>query len=215
MENIVTIAAALSLVVLTGFARAQTGPSPVKTGDNLGYQFITYGERGREIFEQNVASAVAGYATVDKGYSIKFVNGRVENYDGNHTLYSGLSQGNPFEYSPEELFQWKPKDFSPGRKEETSYTTKTRQCGVVKRSFPEVEVKASTRTLNMGGQAKEVPVHEITYKGRWAGSCGGGKFEHVVSFSPELNLVVEQKMLNYYPDGFLFQGNGRKLVSVN
>lgn len=198
------------------FANAQN-ISPLKNGDKMVLTYVTYGEKGADLGETKREDVSAEFMSAGTGYAIKFANGRVENYDEEHALYSGVTARPPapFTLPKDEIFRWMPKDMTVGKKAPVSYMVNTKQCGMVKRTFPDVEVKEGVRQVKVEGALKDIPVFEVSFKGTWTGSCGTAKYEHYMVFSSQFNFLVEYKSLNYLPSGPLFQGSAKVLTAVN
>ena len=214
MKNLL-ISLLLSLFIPSIFAQPSSDIAPIKDGDNVVYKYIVYGEKGRDIVEASSNDLPATVLFSGTGYSVKYRAGRVESYSSQHVQLTVLSRGKLTVYSPEEQFQWFPKDFSAGKKDPVAYDVQSTECSKVKNTFPDVTVEPGTRNLKIQGVEKQVPVQIISYKGKWSGSCGSGNFVNVIVFSQELNFVVERKSLNYLPNGFLYQGEGRILHTLN
>lgn len=201
------------LFVATSVAAQETGMSPIKSGDKAVYSFITYDQRGREVVEGVTVSVSAEFEIKDDITVIKFANGRVDRFDKDMNMIGYIS---PARYNVGEIFRWKPADLAPGKKGSVGASFSSATCGAARVDYRDVTLKQAVRKILIKGKETEVPVVEIFFDGRWiAGSCGSGKDQQEIVYAPMLGQILESRLLNYLPSGFLNTGTAVKLVSLD
>jgi len=204
----------LLLSVLTASAQTEADSLLIKNDDRGWYHFITYDQRGREVYEASTVPASAEFEIVNNLTSIKYPNGRVDKFDTDLSLIGKISPARQSTLAGD-VFRWKASDLSPGKKPGVKVLYSNQTCDVVTLDYKDVTVKEAIRRLEIKGRQLDVPVLEISFDGTWSGSCGSGKETHEVVYSPELGQIVESKFLNYRPNGFLFVGVAVKLKAVD
>jgi hypothetical protein len=204
----------LLLSVLTASAETGADSLLIKNDDRGWYHFITYDQRGRDVYEASTVPASAEFEIADNLTSIKYAGGRVDKFDAHLSLTGKISPARQSTLVGD-VFRWKPSDLSPGKKPGVKVVYSDPMCDVVTLDYKDVTVKDAIRKLEIKGRRLDVPVLEISFDGTWSGSCGSGKETHAVVYSPELGQIVESKFLNYRPNGFLFVGVAVKLKAVD
>lgn len=175
--------------------------------------------RGREPYVAGTTPATAEIQVSPDGRIITYSTGRIEKFDANHTLIERTSQGKTQSIAEDHRLRWMPpgRDFRSSRVV-TEITPAAQSCGpgLAKMVYEAVPREGSYK-LMIAGKEAAVKSIEFHLNGKWtAGSCGTGKQVRKIIYSPDLDIVLESEVLNYYPDGiFLFFGNGARLKSIN
>ncbi|MFN0164348.1 MAG: hypothetical protein ACKVQQ_24180 [Burkholderiales bacterium] len=186
----------------------------VGDGDRLTYQNQVLSQDDKKVLSRPGTIFPANYAATANGYTIKFEAGRVENYDNNHTLLSGVSRGANFSFNEKELFRWFPEDLTPGEKKQISHTfpnTTRPACGPGVNTFA-VNVVDGKHTVVVNGERSTLAVKIISFDGNGVDSCGRGKVQRNFIFSPDLNLVLEYTFMIFDTDGNLLPNWSNSMV---
>ncbi|GAB3479561.1 hypothetical protein [Polaromonas eurypsychrophila] len=184
-------------------------------GQKTTYQFIALAERGREIYEADIKSVSARLNVSGGITTIRYGNGRVDAFDSSMSMMDFVSPARRGKLAGNQ-FHWKPSDLTPGKKQSirTSMVSAF-SCGVIQLDYSDVSLKEGHRKLLIKGKEVDVPVVEVSFDGRWAGTCGTGKDQQEIVYAPSLGLIIESTLLNYHPDSFLNSGQKVKLVSLD
>jgi hypothetical protein len=166
--------------------------------------------RGRDIV---VSSSLERTVTVELSANSKvytWSNGLVQKYDADYS-YVGFknSNGNEVTFNAESVLVWKGKSLnldSP-RNVKFTYISRIKECGKVDLDLTSKAREIDYETL-INGESKKIKAVLVILDGKWSATCGIGKQQYELVYSPEYDLILRHKDLNFRPDSFLNAGQG-------
>ncbi|NJR31254.1 hypothetical protein HC762_00435 [bacterium] len=93
----------------------------------------------------------------------------------------------------------------------------SRNCGGgTGRANYEAVAKPAKLKVKISGSDQDLDVMIVELEGKWqAGSCGTGRQYQKITYSKQLDQVLETEIRNFLPNGFLNFGRISRIVSVN
>jgi hypothetical protein len=175
-----------------------------------------YENRGREII---ISSSVQRNVSVELSNSSKtytWSTGLVQKYDADYSLVGYKNaDGNEVTISSESILNWKDKsiDLKSSRNVKSTFVSRLRECGKVSRDLTSTGREIAYEVL-LNGQTNKISAVEIVLDGKWSAMCGTGKELLEFVYSPEFDLILRYKSLNFRPDNFLNSGQGWQVKEI-